>query len=404
MSKRRNENEEEEDKPFNVPKFDEEAFLKRERRNIKATFLAFLFACLMALVCFGFWALIGSGNDFRWILVFLVCIANATFIRFIYLRLNLDISDFTKKNWFMTYGVYFFTWLLVFIVLVNPPFYDDEAPMVDLVVLPGVQEPGGNITFVAKITDNNAINYDLLSLEITDPAGNKTTIQPTGFEWNKVIVNYIYENPDNLKDNFTYLFTVVDNSGRQTIKTGTFYYDEDAISVTSSRFDNITSGDDVSIDVDEGVSTENFRVYYTLDDGNQINVDRKKAEEKDEYETSPAYEGWTENGHFTMKIYAETTHYFLNIPTKYSNIVKDTTFYNFTTGIDSKIGDEENLVEHNYTLQILGKDQLPNTLNYKLPYPTYVLVPGFEAIILIAAIAVVILIFKKKNKDEKNQK
>ena len=35
MAKRRKEKDEEEDKPFKLPKFDEEAFLKREKRNIK---------------------------------------------------------------------------------------------------------------------------------------------------------------------------------------------------------------------------------------------------------------------------------------------------------------------------------------------------------------------------------
>ena len=108
MAKRRKQNEEEkEDKTFKVPKFDEETYLKRERRNIKATFLAFLFALLMAFICFGFWALMGSGTDLRWLLVFLVCIANAAFIRYIYQRFNIDISDFTKKNWFLVYGTNF---------------------------------------------------------------------------------------------------------------------------------------------------------------------------------------------------------------------------------------------------------------------------------------------------------
>ena len=41
MAKRRKEKDEEEDKPFKLPKFDEEAFLKRERRNVKSTFISF---------------------------------------------------------------------------------------------------------------------------------------------------------------------------------------------------------------------------------------------------------------------------------------------------------------------------------------------------------------------------
>ena len=139
MAKRRKEKDEEEEKPFKIPKFDEEAFLKREKRNIKATFISFLFGILMALICFGFWALMGK-NDLRWPLVLLVAVANAAFLRVIFMRMNIDLTDFGRKNWFGSYAIYFITWLIVFIVLVNPPFYDDEAPRIQVSVLPVIQE------------------------------------------------------------------------------------------------------------------------------------------------------------------------------------------------------------------------------------------------------------------------
>ena len=74
MAKRRKDPDEvDEDKPFKMPKFDEEAFLTRERRNIKATFIAFFFGCLVALISFGFWALMGK-HYLRWELVLLVVV------------------------------------------------------------------------------------------------------------------------------------------------------------------------------------------------------------------------------------------------------------------------------------------------------------------------------------------
>jgi hypothetical protein len=316
MAKRRKEKDEDEDKPFKLPKFDEQAYLKRERINIKATFIAFLFGILMAFVCFGFWALMGSSSGLRWPLVLLVCVANAAFIKYLFLRVNLDLTDFTKKNWFVTYAVYFFTWLLIFIVLVNPPFYDDEAPLIDVVALPGVQEPGGNITIVAKITDNSGINTDDISMVITDPDGNTTSLEPDVFEFDNTIVKYVFQNPDDILDEFQYDLTVKDTTGRETKKSGTFSYDEYAIDLTSNRFENLTHSDDIEFEVDEDVSTENFRVYYTLDDGKEINVNRKNPQIKDEYETSPEYEGWVEESSFTMKIYVEVMHYFTNIPKK----------------------------------------------------------------------------------------
>ena len=68
MAKRRKEKDEEEDKPFKLPKFDEKKFVKNEKRKIKTTFIAFLFGILIALLSFGFWVLL-SGNGTRWILV-----------------------------------------------------------------------------------------------------------------------------------------------------------------------------------------------------------------------------------------------------------------------------------------------------------------------------------------------
>ena len=397
MAKRRKEKDEDEDKPFKIPKFDEQEFIKRERRNIKTTFIAFLFAFLMAFVCFGFWALMGSNSAFRWPLVLLVFIANAIFIKYLFLRFNIDITDFTKKNWFVTYAVYFFTWLLIFIVIVNPPFYDDEPPLIEVVALPGIQELGGNITIVAKITDNKGINTNDISMVITDPDGNATSLEPDVFQFDNTIVKYVFQNPDDILDEFQYELTVKDVSGIETKKSGVFSYDEYAIEVASYRFENLTHNDDIEFDVDEDVSTENFRVYYTLNNGEEINVNRKNPQIRDEYETSPVYEGWVEDADFTMNAYVEVMHYFINIPKKYNNTIQDSEIYNFTTTEDSKIGDDLPPVEYNWTIS----NQPDNVLNYKLPFYRFVQVPGFEAIIVIAALVIVVLIFRPKKKDEK---
>ncbi len=389
MSKRRNENEEEEDKPFNVPKFDEESFLKRERRNIKATFLAFLFACLMALVCFGFWALMGSGTGFRWILVFLVCIANATFIRFIYLRLNLDISHFTKKNWFMTYGVYFFTWLLVFIVLVNPPFYDDEAPMVDLVVLPDYQEFGNPVKIVAKITDNAGVDKLGINLIINDKQINNSE-----FEFINDILIYECPSPTNDSTDIIYNFEIEVNdiSGIQATESGSFNYSEDTIRLVSHDNAYTAPGPVVysATPINFEVNANADIVYYTVNDGPRINVSKKD----DYFTTYPKFKGWLANQNVTVKVYAENIHYFKFVMpaiatedfnlTKYNNTIVDSQVYYFQTGTEN-----------------IGLEEPPKS---QVPIIEYIQVPGFEAIILIAAIAVVILIFKKKNKDEKKQK
>jgi hypothetical protein len=422
MAKRRKEKDEEEDKPFKIPKFDEKSFLKKEKRNIKASFLSFLFGCLMALICFGFWALMGKEFGLRWALVLLVAFANAIFLRVFFIRLKIDLSDFGRRNWFGSYAIYFLSWLIVFIVLVNPPFYDDESPRVETAILPFIQEPGGDVLIVAKITDNVGIDKSSLSIEINEPDGNKTILNPSNFGYDDIIVIFSFENSENKLGDFDYILTVKDLNGQEIKRTGSFTYKETAIEITSSRFLNITSGDDITIEVDEDITPKNFRVYYKLDDGEEINANRKYEKIKAEYETSPEYKGWEENSNFSMTLFVEVSHYFSNVFEKYSNIVEHTEKYEFTTTQGSSIGKDDPPVPWNYSEKpvdnnkkvLLNFDDVdknndneisPEELNNKniLPHPVTVQAPGFEAIVFFISLVAVILIFKYRKKNRSNQ-
>jgi hypothetical protein len=397
MAKRRKEGAEaEEPLDFQIPKFDEEAFMKRERRNIKTLFISFLFGLLLAVVCFGFWVLL-EGSFLRWELVLLVAVVNSIWIKYLFLKLNIDLTDFGRKGWLTAFVTYFFTWVLVLIVLVNPPFYDGESPHVDMVTLPGMQEPGGTILFAAKITDNVGVNATGIIFTITDPNG--TIITPE-FTYENTIFRYTYQNTNNLLGTFNYTAVVSDTSNRKTTITGTFTYATDAIEIISSRFTDIMSGDAITLKANQGISKENFRVYYKIDNGSDINVDRKETNDKEKYETTAEFKGWTTNSTLTVSIYAEARHYFTNIPEKFSNTVKHTHSYAFTTANDQNIGTEDTLVEWNATRAVLRQSQLPNTLNYITPYPTGIgATPGFEVIVFIAALVAVVFLFRwKKNK------
>ena len=89
------------------------------------------------------------------------------------------------------------------------------------------------------------------------------------------------------------------------------------------------SGDAITIKADDQISKDNFRVYYKIDNGSDINVDRKDPSDKEKYETSAEFKGWTANTTVSVDVYAEARHYFLNIPEKFSNTVKDTEQYLF---------------------------------------------------------------------------
>jgi hypothetical protein len=383
---------------FQIPKFDEEGFIKRERRNIKTLFISFLFGLLIAVICFGFWAAMGE-NFLRWELVLLVGVVNAIWIKYLFLKLNIDLTDFGRKGWLTTFAVYFFTWLLLLIVLVNPPFYDGEAPHVEVAVLPGMQEPGGTILIAAYIVDNVGVTKAGINFMVTDPAG---IIRTPEFTFDNNIFRYTYENPSNLLGTYNYTFIVSDvNNGKTTI-TGSFIYANKTLEIISSRYTGIMSGDAITIKADERISNYNFRVYYKIDNGSDINVDQKEPGNRDKYDTSAEFKGWSANSTVTVNVYAEVRYYFLNIPEKFSNTIADTTSYIFSTANDPNIGTEEPLLEWNYTLAVLRKPQLPNTVSYALPYPISMgSTPGFEVVVLVLAIVVVVFLFKRKKNDNK---
>ena len=419
MAKRRKEKDEEEDKGFKIPKFDKEEFLKKERKNIKSMFIAFLFAVVMAVICFGFYALMGPETDMRWFLVLLVAIFSASFIKYIYMRINLDTSEFTKKNWFTTYAIYFITWLLILTILINPPFYDDEPPVVDLEVLPKMQEPGGDILFVAKITDNVKVDKDSIKIDIIYPDDTKKTIKPFNFELNDIIVKFTFENPENITGEFKYTLIAKDINGyNNNDNIGSFYYDDDVINLDESEITLKSVGSDknIEIEVDSEISKEPFRVFYKLDGGKEINVNREILNNPKKYETSPEYEGWEQNKNYSMQAFVEVSHYFPNINIKYSNIITDTEKYNVSTTSDDDIGEETPPMPFNWTKFRNDESQDPVLLNYDnydpksdksideqvlLPYPRSIQVPGFETIIFLLALVAVILIVRYKKKDKK---
>jgi hypothetical protein len=377
MAKRRKEGGEiEEDKPFKVPKFDEEAFLKKEKRNIKTSFISFLFGCFMALICFGFWVLMGK-NGLRWELVLLVAVINAVFIKYIFIKLKIDIVDFGRKNWFASFAIYFFTWLIVFIVLVNPPFYDDEAPLIDMVVLPEMQEPGGNVRILAKITDNSGMDKEKIQFELTLPNGN---ITKPDFSYTRNLFNYTFFEPSNITMDqiYNYTLTVKDASGHTSIKKGSFTYSYDTLYLALPA-----SGDTVraATDIKFGVGADVNRVFYTID-GTEIN-----ATKSDRYWiTNPGFKGWIGNKNVTINVYAEKIYYFENYIedgkfVKFVNTITDTETYNFTVVDESTIGQRES----------------PQT---SLPSPRYTATPGFEVILFIISLIIVVLIFKYKKKNK----
>ena len=390
MAKRRKEKDDEEEVDFKLPKFDEKSFIEKEKEKIRSTIIAFIFGVVIAIISFGFWALL-TNSPLQWTLVFLFGLFNGSWLRYLFARFNINEAILERRGQFTTYAIYFLTWLFVLIILINPPFYDGEAPNIKAVTLPNIQEMNGTIDIVALINDNSNIKNN--EVEFTVFFEDEIILDET-IQLHDNIFNYTFENNNHNLGSFSYEIIAEDNTGKTNTFQGFFTYDENALSITSSRFTDLRSGDTIVIDADEDIYPENFRVFYIINNETEINVNRDDVNNKDRYETSPEFEGWREQKNHTVRVYAEVIHYFSNNPQRYSNIVMDNTVYTFTTGEDSNIGQETPLLTYNCTKGKTGGEYI----NYRLPCPTTITVPGFELLILCIALLVVILFFKyKKN-------
>lgn len=372
--KRRSKDEEEVD--FKAPDFDKEEFIKNQKRNIKITFLAFLFGIVISILSSIIWR--SLEENLRWTLVFAFGFFSAAWFRYIIMKLDIDLTDFGRKEWFGSYAIYFFTWLIVLIILVNPPFYDAEQPMAHIALIPGMQELGGTIDIVGYISDNAEI--DNINFSITTPTGE--TLYPD-FTFTNHRLNYSYQN--NITGEYSVNITITDKSNLRTVYSKSFAYDNNTLKVATKQRNDLGFGDIIRIKADEKISSENFRVYYTLNNGTAINANKTKGF----YQTSPYYEGWKPNSNYTMRIYAEVIpngkYIHARNVSKYSNIVEDTTVYHFSTSDDEEIG----------TRPPIKTEDLNLPKGYS-PAAT----PGFEVITVVVAFLAAILLIRHKRKKK----
>ena len=409
MAKKRREKEEGEESDFKLPKFDEAKFLKKERRNIKTLFISFIFGIIIAFICFGFWTLL-TDSLFRWELVLLVGVFNIPWLKYIFIRLNIDMTDFGRRGWFGSFATYFFTWLIILFVLVNPPFYDDEPPYIENVVLPEIQELGGTVLFAALIIDNTEVVPDDIDFTLTTP--NNTKINPD-FSYENNILTYEYTNPENILGRFSYQISARDINGKTQQVNGNFTYDNNAIILTTpENGSDLQSYTPIEIRVNTDIfnpipftvegqnANMDFRVYYQLNNDKELNVSRLDPANRQNYRTTPEYIGWIPDTNVSLRSYVEVAYYFINYPQRFNNTVKDTTAYQFQTKGDGSIGIEKPLIPPNPFLKLGNSEQPDNILNYYIPIPrAQGATPGFELVVFILSLVLVLLLVKYRKKD-----
>ena len=162
MARRRKqeEQEEKEEEVFKFPEFDEKEYITKEIEKSKATIgiavLATLFALISAYI-FSF--------SFSWPISAMVGLLGFLLFKFVYPLFKVDSSVLEKKDYAGHVFVYLFTWLAIFIMVVNTPFMDLTSPQISNVHLEGSY----NGTW-QPYNRTNASQYRILA-EVTDNSG-----------------------------------------------------------------------------------------------------------------------------------------------------------------------------------------------------------------------------------------
>ncbi len=140
--RRKSDKEPEEEYEFKPPEFDEKEFIERELRDTRIVVVTVVYAIALGVVagllCMSNRNLIGPA--------FLVVLAGMFSLPWVYRAARIDLKAFQKRNWLGNIGTFFFTFLAIWILLLNPPFGDFAKPTITGVTV-WVQRPG-NLTAI----------------------------------------------------------------------------------------------------------------------------------------------------------------------------------------------------------------------------------------------------------------
>ncbi len=177
MAKKRRKEEKKE--VFEKPEFDEVEFMQKEIATTKVAMITILFALPIAVVSFGI-TLVGLPAA-----GFLIGIGSVFLLKYVLEFFNVDTEQFELKDKLGNGAMFFFTWLAVWVLILNVPFTDLTNPNIGTVTIVGcsnpstlklkggiqnaceIDAPSASITIESKITDNSDVSS--VTIHITSP-------------------------------------------------------------------------------------------------------------------------------------------------------------------------------------------------------------------------------------------
>jgi hypothetical protein len=321
--------------PFKVPEFDKEEFVKTEHIKSYTTFIVIALAIIMALIVRFIWGSLRVNNaDLAWRISFLVGMMGLILLPLGFKIFRIDFSKIGKMSWFSSVFYYFFIFLGIFILLVNPPFCDATPPHVEIRILPNMQEVGGSVKIIAKLGDNVGIDPSSLELTIKKPNGEQLTQEQLTQEQlaqkitnSNNLIEIPYENKEKIMGEHIFEIRIKDVNGQLTEKRVNFSYSNEVISLlkppNNSTLDETTK---VIVHVDKGIPIIKDDKGEIVTPIVYLRVNGKRFElNRDEEGLYRSLAKKWDKGSVEVKVFAEV----MSKDGKYKNIIEDTTTYHF---------------------------------------------------------------------------
>lgn len=217
-----------EDTGFKFPEFDERDFLIKEMAETKAAVIVLVYAVVIAVLSLlvmyvadlSTGVMIGTAIGLGAMLL----------IKFLFDLFKVRTDFYDWKKWAGNVGLYFLTWLAVWILLCNPPVSDFAGPSIENLELKsgasnwtaisniqaGDIKPG-TLKVRAKVTDN--MNLDMSSVKI---AIERESVKLLDGKLMTGRGNNIFESPEVSVDSGTYTITISARDGKGN--TGSYSY------------------------------------------------------------------------------------------------------------------------------------------------------------------------------------
>jgi hypothetical protein len=167
--KRKKGKKEDEEYEFVPPEFDEREFLKKELSDTRTFLFTIAYAIVFAVAA----GAVSSMDEDLIAPSFLLVVAGLASLKFYYALTKVDVSSFTKKNWAGNVASFFFSFLAVWVLMLNIPFMDYADPSIDSVVV--WVDDGSTVTKIEyKVVQG--INTWVPDTEISVSAGSTVNI------------------------------------------------------------------------------------------------------------------------------------------------------------------------------------------------------------------------------------